>query len=190
MLEDMIRLVERTLDVAAAQAVVQRDVGVALALQVLEIGERSGRLEDIVHDRLRGHRLDLVVHRGQRLVLDIDQRSRFFRDVRIGRQHQRDRLAGVAHLAEREYGLIVERRPVVRVGNDGADVLARDDAVHALDGLCRRDVDALDAPVRDRAAEDLPVQHPRQLQVMHVLGPPGHLRLAFEAGNGTADGLG
>ena len=56
-------------------------------------------------------------------------------------EHDGDRLADEADLVEREDRLVVECRAVIRVGNDCADVLAGDDAVHArkflLLPLCR-----------------------------------------------------
>ena len=88
------------------------------ALEVLEIGKRAGGLQRIVHDRLRGHGLDLVVHRGQLLVLGGDEMHRLFGDVRVDGEHHGDRLADVAHLVEREDRLIVERRAVIRLGDD------------------------------------------------------------------------
>ncbi|MNC88250.1 hypothetical protein D3C83_40490 [compost metagenome] len=81
----------------------------------------------------------------------------------------------------------MERRTVMRVRDDRADVRAGDDAMHALDGPRGARVDALDAAMRDRAAEDSSVQHSRQAQVVHVLRPARHLRPTFEAGNGLAD---
>ena len=91
---------------------VERDVRVLAALQVLEIGEGAGRLQLVVHDRVRGHRLDFVEHGRQFLVLDVDQLRRGLRHVRIARQHHRDRLADVVDLVEREDRLVVERRAV------------------------------------------------------------------------------
>ena len=53
---------------------------------------------------LRGHRLDLVVHRGQLLVFGGDEMHRLLRHVRIGGQHHRHRLADVAHLVDASIG--------------------------------------------------------------------------------------
>ena len=186
-LEDVVGGGERLPGVAAAQVVVERDVGVLAPLHVLQVGEGAGRLELVVHDRLRGHRLDLVVDRGQLLVLGDDEVRRLLGDVRIGREHDRDRLADVAHLVDREDRLVVERRAVVRLGDDGADVVGGDHAVHAADRLRGADVDALDATVRDGAAEDLAVEHPRQAQVVDVLRAPGDLLPRLEPRDRAAD---
>ena len=50
---------------------------------------------------------------------------RLLRDMRIGREHHRHRLADVAHLAVGQDRLVVERRAVERIGDDGLDVVDR-----------------------------------------------------------------
>ena len=85
------------------------------ALEVLEVGEGAGGLELVVHDRRRGHRLDLVEHGRQLLVLGVDELRRLARRRADRGQHHRDRLADVAHLVDRQDRLVVERRAVVRV---------------------------------------------------------------------------
>ena len=147
-LEHVVGLREGRRHVAAPQVEVERDVGVGLALQMLEVRERAGRLERVVHDRLRGHGLDLVEHRRQLLVLGLDQLRRLLRDVRIGREHDRDRLADIVHLAGGEDRLVVEGRAVERIGDDLAHVVDGDDAVHAGKRARRAHVDALDAAMR------------------------------------------
>ena len=69
-LEDVVGLGEGLVDVAAPQMVVERDIGIALAGEVLEVGEHAGRLQLVVHIGGRGHRLDLVVDRRKLLVID------------------------------------------------------------------------------------------------------------------------
>ena len=71
-------------EVAAAQLVVERDVGVLGVLEMLEIGEGAGRLELVVHVDLRGQRLDLVIDRRQFFVFGGDELYRLLGDVRIG----------------------------------------------------------------------------------------------------------
>ena len=116
---------EGLVDVAAAQPIIERDVGALAALEVLEIGEGAGRLELLVHEDLVVGGLDLVVDRRQLLVVRDDQLRRLLGDVRIGRQHDRDRLADIVHLVDREDRLVVERRAVIRLGDDLAHVLRR-----------------------------------------------------------------
>ena len=83
---------------------------------MLEVGERAGGLEPVCTIDLRGQRLDLVVDRRQLLVFGGDELHRLFGDVRIGGDHGRDRFADEAHLLVRQDRLVVESRPVVRVG--------------------------------------------------------------------------
>jgi hypothetical protein len=75
-----------------------------------------------------------------------------------------DRLAGIAH------ALCGDNRLTERLGRrrslqpqrdtgQGADLGCGDDRVDAGDRQCRRDLDAADAAVRDRAAQDCGVQH-------------------------------
>ena len=75
---------EGLVEVAAAQLVVEREVGVLGVLEVLEVGEGAGRLELVVHVDLRGQRLDLVEDRRQLLVFGGDELHRLLGDVRIG----------------------------------------------------------------------------------------------------------
>ena len=84
MLEHVIGLRESLRDIAAAHARVERDVRAGSAAEVLEIGEHARRLQHVVDDRRVGlRRRDLVEHRIERVVLDLDQVRRFFSDVRV-----------------------------------------------------------------------------------------------------------
>ena len=51
------------LHVAAPELIVERDVGVLAAREVLEIGEGAGGFQLVVDDRRGGDGLDLVEHR-------------------------------------------------------------------------------------------------------------------------------
>jgi hypothetical protein len=186
-LEHLVRGLERRRGVAAPQVEVEREVGVLLALEVLQVGERAGGLQLVVHHRLRGHRLDLVVYRRHRLVLGDDEVRGLLRHVRIGGEHDGHRLADVAHLVDGEDRLVVEGRPEMQVRNDLQQVGGHHDAVHAADGLRGGHVDALDAAMRHRAAEYLAVQHSRQLEVVHVLGAAGDLEPGLEPRDRAAD---
>ena len=48
-------------------------------------------------------------------------------------------------------------------------------------------VDAPDASVRDRAAEDLAVEHARQPEIVHIFGAAGNLGLPFQSRHRTPD---
>ena len=132
-------------------------------------------------------RLDLVIDRGQLLVLGLDQAQRLFGDVRIGGQHHRHRLADVTDLVQRQDRLVVERRAVIRIGDQPENILAGDDAMHAGHLLRGTDVDRADAAVGDGAAEDFSVQHAGQDQVVGVFGAAGDLGARFKPRNALSD---
>ena len=187
-LEDVVGRREGRGRIAAPELKVEREVRIAHALQMLEVGKGAGRLEDVVHDRLGRRRLDLVEDRGQLLVLGDDLARRLLGDVRIARQHHRNRLAEEADLLEREHELLVVKgRPVVRVRQDGKDIAAGDDARDTFDGEGLAHVDALDLAVRDGATEDLSVEHPGKAQVRDVLGRAADLGACLEPRNGASD---
>ena len=169
-LEDAVRALHRFFRISSSQPEIQGDIGVLPALEMLQVREGAGGPELVVHHRLRGHCFDFVVDGRQLLVLRRDQVYRLLRHMRIGSEHDRDRLADIAHLVQGEYWLIVECRPVVRFRNDFLDVLPGHHAVDTRQRLRRAHVDALDAAVRDAGAENLAVKHPRQAQVVDVLG--------------------
>ena len=94
-----------------------------------------------------------------------------------------NRLSNVAHLVDRKDRLIVEGRAVMGIGNDLPYVLGRHDAMHSLNRpRCAR-IDATDAPVCNGTADNLPVKHARQPQVVHVLRSPRDLRVRLETRN-------
>ena len=180
-LEHAVRRGERLRGVAAPQVEIERYIRAGPSFQVLQVRERPCRLERVVDDGFRGHRLELVVNGGQLLVFCDDQVRRFLRHVRVGGEHHRDRLADVADLVHREHGLVVERRAVIRVGHDFLQIGGAHHAMHAAHGLGRAHVEAPDPAVRDAAAENPAVQHAGQAQVVDVLGPPGDLQPGLQA---------
>ena len=91
---------ERRVHVAFAQLVVQRNVGAAHPLEVLEVRKRSGRLEFVMHEDFVRCGFDLVIDRRQFLVVGDDQRRGILGDMRIVGQHHRHRLADIMHLAD------------------------------------------------------------------------------------------
>jgi len=74
----------------------------------------------------------------------------------------------------------------LRLAGEGRRI-AGHDVMDAGQRARRRRVDAADAPVRDRAAEDLAVEHAGQAQVVHILGAAGDLGAPFEARQRAAD---
>ena len=132
-------------------------------------------------------RLDLVEDRRQLLVVDQDELCGLVGDMGVARQHDGDRLADIAHLADRQDRLVVEGRPEIGIGDQLADVLGGVDAVDARHVECRACVDPGDPSMRDRAAHDLRVQHARQADIVGVFGAAGHLGGGFEARDGATD---
>ena len=120
--------VRSLVDVTAAELGVEREVGVLLALEVFEVGEAAGRLEFVVDVGFRRHRFDFVVDRLHFLVFGDDGVGGSFGNMRIGGEHDRDRLADKADLVHRQDRLIVERRAVIGIGDDFNDILRGDDA--------------------------------------------------------------
>ncbi len=162
-------------DVAAAELIVERDVGVLAAGEMFEIGEGAGGLQLVVDDGRGGDGFDFVEHRRQLFVVGGDQLHGAFGGVRIGGEHDGDRLADIAHLVERQDRLIVKGGAVIGIGDELPDVLAGDDREDAL-GLARvGDIDRADAAMRDGAAEDLAVQHAGQAQIVDVVRAAGDL---------------
>jgi hypothetical protein len=107
--------------------------------------------------------------------------------MRIARQHHRDRLADKAYFFHRQDGLIVERRPVIGIGDDLDDVFRGDHAEDSGNFLRRAGVYRFDAAMSDRRAEDFAMQHARKAHEMGVFGASGDFFTRFEPRHGTAD---
>src|SRR4030095_12985383 len=122
--------------------------------------------EFLVHDRrARLQRGERIEHRGQRRVVGVDQRQRLFGDLgRLGR-HRGHLVPDAAHLAALERDLVLGEAegPLL-------DVLARQHRAHARRRPRPPRVDLDDPRVRHRRAQDLPVQEPRQLEVVQIAG--------------------
>ncbi len=175
------------LDIAAPELEVERNIGALAALEVLEIGESAGGLELLVHqDPVLGS-VELVEHRRQLLVFGNDLLDRLLRDMRIGCQHHRNRLADIMHLADGEDRLVVEGGAIIGVRDDLADVIGGDDAIDAGQLGRAAHVDRLDAAVSDGAAEDFGVQHARQLHGVGIFGAAGDLLARLEPRQRAAD---
>ncbi len=186
-LEHVRRFGKRLVDVAAAQFGIEREVGVFLALEMFEVGEAAGGFELIVHIGRRRHRLDFVVDRRQFLIFGDDGVRRGFGNMRIGGEHDGDRLADETHFVDRQDRLVVERRPVIRIGDHLAHVVRGDDAKHARHCLRRGRIDRLDAAMRHGGTENLAMQHAGQPHQVRVFGAAGDFFAAFEARHRAAD---
>ena len=119
--------------------------------------------------RARLQRLEGVHDDGQRVVLDLHRLDAVGRGVAVGRDDGRDLLRLVHDLLGRQHHLRVrhQRRHPVQVVL--LERLAGDDGEHARDLQRLRWVDLHDLRVREGAPHDVHVEHPRQLDVVHVV---------------------
>ena len=158
LLDDDVGAGERALRRGPVPHLPVEDVVVLLVLLVGAQHRRVGleRLERIDDDRQRLvvhlHRLDPV---GRRVAVGGDHRRHLLRLVHdlLGRQHH----LGVGHQG---------RHPVQVVLLEG---LAGDDREHAGDLQRVLGIDGLDPRVRERAADDVQIEHARKLDVVHVV---------------------
>ena len=121
---------------------------------------------------LGGDRLVGVQIRGKLLVFDFDKRQRSVGRVLVDGGHGGHAVAHVADPVHAE-GVFVGRPGDDPVGR--GHVAAGHDGVDAFEGLGPGGVDRHDAGMGMRAAEDLPVKHPRKRDVVGVPGPAGGL---------------
>ena len=144
--------------------------GLLVARLPRRAGEVVGLAVLVVADQRRVgvERLAGVDDRGQRLVVDVDQRQRVARDVLVGRDHERDLLALEADLVAREHGLRVvgDRRHPGQA--ERLEVLGGDHRGDAGQRERRRGVDRVDLGVRVGTAQDRAVHHPGQADVVQV----------------------
>ena len=140
----------------------QRAVDVAPVERARPDDVRAGVL--VEDRRVRVLRLARVDEHRQRLVLDLDQVGRVARDVARRGDDGDDRLADVAHRADRERVVLDlapgRRRQLEERIGQRRDLVRRQRPVDALERLRRRDVDRDDLRVRVRRADEVDVAHP------------------------------
>ena len=112
-------------------------------------------------------------HRRQRLKLNVDQVERFVGDPLVRRCDRGDRIADIADLLARERLLVLADREDAELD---WQVIPGEDGQHAGVRPSARRIHAQDARMRVRTAQDTPVDHPRQGQVV------GELRLSADLG--------
>ncbi len=155
--------VDRGVDLAELQVHVLRDVTVLAVLGDCRFGAGQGlvRVEMGLEDR----------------VFDLDQLQRVDGRVLVEGRDRGDGLADVAHLVHGE------RRLVLGPGQDAEfyrQIGADDDREHPGQRAGAAGVDGLDDRVRMRAAQQLRVQHARQLDVVGVDRRAGRLAEAVD----------
>ena len=134
------------------------------------------------------------MHRGQRLVVDVDQVDGVTGDVAVGGDHHGDGVADVAHAVARQHVMLgdhqVRQQPAGgdHAGHSGfLGVGGGEDRDHAVGGESGGGVDALDVGVRVGAAHHGAVQHAVELEIVGVLAAPGDQGRVFAALDGGAE---
>ena len=137
----------------------------------------------VVDRRLLGGALH-VGHRLERLVVDPHLLGGAARLLGVLGRDERDRLAEVAHLVDREHRLVGELEPVgLRAGHVGM----REHGVDAGHRQRLGDVELDDPRVRVRAADGVAPEHPGRGEVARVRELAGHLRDRVGALDDLAD---
>src|SRR5439155_12997191 len=84
--ENLIRLLETPLQIAAPDAPRESNVGSGSSFKIFEVGEHHGRLQGLMDDRSAGLCCrDLIEHRLEWFVVHGDQIRRFFSNVWVRR---------------------------------------------------------------------------------------------------------
>ncbi len=131
-----------------------------------------------------------VDHRRQLFVLDVDELEGVLGEVAVVGDHDRDALAGVAHLVDRQGTPDVGLRVRAEVGQR-VEQLRRpgpgDDGVHPGSAFGLGGVDRGDAGVGHGAAEHRGLEHPGQRHVADVAAPTAQELRVLESPDGLAD---
>jgi hypothetical protein len=130
-----------------------------------------------------------IDHGGKELVVEFDQARRVLGDGTAIRHHQRDRLAHISKLALGEPARIDvvpdrghrQRQRDAVAGQERAQVAIGEHRVHPGQAARRRRVDAAQQRMRDRAAHEGRVQHPRQRDIVDEAARAAQQRCVFEA---------
>ena len=128
------------------------------------------------------HGVGCVQHRGENLVVYVDEGERLFGQVRAGGGHRRHCVPLVQGLFAGQHVPAVEpvvhHRPLFLVDHLGGDfrqVGGGDDGFHPRQSQRPGRVDTPDAGMGVGATQNLAVQHPGQVDIGGVTGPAHHL---------------
>ena len=195
LLDDHVGLGEALGHVAAVQPRLLRDVD-GLGRLGFRLGDRHGT----VGHRLAGvglgpglgdrggaglHRLEGIDGRGQDFVLDLDQVERLLADGRLVSGHGGDRMPDEHHAVDGQHRMCPRRRLALQLRNVGGG----EDRPHAGQRARLARVDADDAGMRVRAAEELGVEQAAGLDVRDVLNLTGDLLRTIRARDREPDSL-
>ena len=167
--------------------------GVVVPVEDDVAGDMVEQLRRAGADRVLG-----VGHRRQRVVFDFDRLGGVARRGQSLGDHQRHRLADMAHLAERQHR---PRRVVPRLAvaaherhrarhvaeTVGAHLFSGSDKQHARHAPRRARIDALDMRMRHRRAQHEGLRHPRQHHVVGITALPGDQPKILVPPHGLAD---
>ena len=178
--KDVRRFLERRVDVAVAHVELGEQVVRRLAMRFRRAGAKGGAA---------------VGGRGQRLVVDVDERRRILGDISIVRHHDGERLPDMHRLVARERRA-VEVLLVARARQPDHHVLGREmrqevradeDRMHAGQRSRGCFVDAPDRGMRMRAAHEGGVQHAGEPDIVDEAAFALQQWLVFEPGHRAAD---
>ena len=189
-LEDLVGLGEALVHVAPGVVVGVADVGAAELLgHAVGVAVKLVRVRHhLVHQRrVRRHRVSNVGDRGKLLEFRFDEGQRLGCGGLVIGRHHGHRVAVVTDLVQGDDGLVLVGRAEVRV--HAVQGLAGEHRGHPRQRRRLARIDAEQARVREGAAQDLAVEHPRDLQVHGVDGLAGGLDHAVHPLLGLADDL-
>ena len=180
-LENVRRFFEPFLDVAPGVGEPIAEIGSLKLLRSLimiahEFPASGPSLMD--QGRARCERLVNGSHRGQFPILRLDESHRLVRSCLIHAHNRRHRISHVAHLIDRDNGLVFVGGAKELVPDD---IVATQDRDHAGKSGCLLGVDLQQPRVGIRAAQDFSKSHSRNLDITGINGPPGDLFLSVNA---------
>ena len=139
--------------------------------------------------RILGAGRQRIDHRFERRIFDLDQLGGILGDIAAVGDHQRHRLADIAHPLDRQRPLLHRRldHRHERIGQL-AHVIAGDDRPHALMRQRRRGIDAHDLGMRMRRADHMRLQRAdRHRQVVGIAAAARQQRRVLFAQDGFAE---
>ena len=116
------------------------------------------------HRRVGLGRFHRIEQRLQLIIFNLDQIQRLLRRLFSLRRNRGDLLTDKPHHAVRQNRRIIN----APANSQPRNILSGDYRLHARHPPSLADVDTLDAPVRDRATQDLTPQRTRQIQIRTV----------------------
>ena len=124
-----------------------------------------------MHQRLGTPSRDVVDHRRQRLVVDVDEIDRVLGHVAISGHDERHRIAGeprlpVGEWRARRIGHVLAHGRVPLLMHAGVEVRCGEDGTHTRDRERGGRVDAANAGSRERAAHEAGMKHPGSADVV------------------------